>query len=213
MSFGTWLTFAAALVVALAVPGPDFVLVMQSATHSTRRGLMTAAGLVAGLCLHAGIAIAGLAGLLASVPSVLTVLRLLGAAVLLWLGISMLATWRAVPQEQAEPDSRSRGFARGFVTNVTNPKALLFFAAVLPQFIGSGANAGPRVAVLAATVVLGAMLWWGSTILLIRLLGLSGSPTAQRVVTLLGGLALTGIALLLAAPALADSASWSAADS
>lgn len=198
MPVGTWLTFAAALLIALAVPGTDFVLVVHSATGSMRRGLRTAAGIIAGLCLHAALAVAGLATLLASLPGALFWLRLAGTGVLLWLGLSMLRAWRTARHQGAAAQASPGEFLRGFLTNATNPKALLFFAAILPQFIGAGAGSSMRTVVLAATVVLGSALWWTGTVLLVRLLGLGRSPKVDRAVTLVGGLALIVIALVLA---------------
>ena len=80
----------------------------------------------------------------------------------------------------------------------TDPKALLFFAAVLPQFIGHGDGAEMRTVTLCAAVVLSAGLWWAVTIALIRLFGFRRSPAADRIVTLLGGVALLiiGVGLL-----------------
>lgn len=204
MGAESWAAFALALLVALAVPGPDLVLVVHSATRGVREGASTAVGIVAGLMLHALLAAAGATALLVSAPGALTVVQLLGAGVLLWMGASML---RATPS--TEPDAtedighRARGgYARGFVTNATNPKALLFFAAILPQFIGRGDGAEMRTVALCAAVVLGAGLWWTVTIALIRLFGFHRSPAADRNITILGGIALLIIgAVLLASTA------------
>lgn len=188
----SWSAFVLALLVALAVPGPDLVLVVHSANRGVREGAFTAVGVVTGLTLHALLAAAGATALLVSAPGALTVVQLLGAGVLLWMGASML---RAIPS--TEPDvtedieSRARGgYARGFVTNATNPKALLFFAAILPQFIGHGDGAEVRTVALCAVVVLGAGLWWAVTIALVRLFGFHRSLAADRNITILGGIAL-----------------------
>lgn len=202
MSLGTWLAFAGALLVALAVPGPDFVLVVHAATRGLRAGLRTAGGIITGLCLHAGLAIAGLTTLLATLPGVLTALRFAGAAVLLWLGIAMLRDWKTAPGEHPVPGAG--GYLRGLLVNATNPKALLFFAAVLPQFIGTGDGRFGRTVVLALTVVLGSALWWTGTVLVLRKLGAGRFPAAGRFGTLAGGLTLTGLAIALAAVALAS---------
>lgn len=200
MGAESWAAFALALLVALAVPGPDLVLVVHAATRGVREGASTAVGVVAGLMLHALLAAAGATALLMSAPGALTIVQLLGAGVLLWMGASML---RATPS--ADPDAADDnghrapgGYARGFVTNATNPKALLFFAAILPQFIGHGDGAEMRTVALCATVVLGAGLWWTVTIALIRLFGFHRSPAADRIITLLGGIALLliGVGLL-----------------
>jgi threonine/homoserine/homoserine lactone efflux protein len=188
----SWAAFALALLVALAVPGPDLVLVVHSATRGVREGASTAVGIISGLTLHALLAAAGATALLVSAPGALTLVQLLGAGVLLWMGAGMLRESRGAGEEAPDaPDHRTPGgYARGFITNATNPKALLFFAAILPQFIGHGDGARLRTIALCATVVLGAGLWWTVTIALIRLFGFHRSPAADRVITLVGGIAL-----------------------
>ena len=153
MGAESWAAFALALLVALAVPGPDLVLVVHAATRGVREGASTAVGIVAGLMLHALLAAAGATALLVSAPGALTIVQLIGAGVLLWMGTSML---RAAPS--AEPDATEDighrtqgGYARGFVTNATNPKALLFFAAFLPQFIDPARSLVLQFAIMAGS--------------------------------------------------------------
>ncbi len=205
MGVETWMTFILALLVALAVPGPDLVLVVQSATRGVREGASTAAGVVTGLALHAVLAVAGATALLAAKPGALSLVQLLGAGVLLWMGTAMLRSRRADARapSAAKPATRG-GYARGFATNATNPKALLFFAAVLPQFIGRGDDADLRTLVLCASVVIGAGLWWSAAIALVRIFGFHRSPTADRVVTLLGGVVLLAIGAGLLATTMTD---------
>lgn len=128
MAVESWATFTLALLVALAVPGPDLVLVVHAASRGVREATSTAAGIVTGLMLHALLAVAGATALLVSAPGALTVVQGLGAGVLLWMGGSMLRAARsAEPDAQPETGRRTRGgYARGLVTNATNPKALLF---------------------------------------------------------------------------------------
>lgn len=191
MGAESWAAFALALLVALAVPGPDLVLVVHSATRGVREGASTAVGVVAGLMLHALLAAAGATALLVSAPGALTIVQLLGAGVLLWMGASMLRAPSTEPDATEDIGRRAPGgCTRGFITNATNPKALLFFAAILPQFIGHGDGAQLRTVALCAAVVLGAGLWWTVTIALIRLFGFHRSPAADRIITLLGGIAL-----------------------
>ncbi|MCC5782253.1 threonine transporter [Kocuria sp. CCUG 69068] len=192
MGTESWAVFALALLVALAVPGPDLVLVVHSSTRGVRDGASTAAGIVTGLMLHALLAVAGATTLLVSAPGALTVVQLLGAGVLLWMGVSMLRPTRLPDPAASEGTAQPArgGYARGFVTNATNPKALLFFAAILPQFIGHGDDAGVRTVTLCVTVVLGAGLWWAAAIALVRLSGFHRSPATDRIVTLLGGVVL-----------------------
>lgn len=201
MGAESWAAFALVLLVALAVPGPDLVLVVHSATRGVRDGASTAAGVVTGLMLHALLAMAGATALLVSAPGGLTVVQVLGAGVLLCLGGSMLRAARSAEHDaQQETGHRTRGnYARGFLTNATNPKALVFFVAILPQFIGGSDDVGMRTVALCASVVLGAGLWWGVAIALVRLFGFHRYPTADRIVTLLGGIALLLIGALLLA--------------
>lgn len=192
MGAESWAAFALALLVALAVPGPDLVLVVHASTRGVREGASTAAGIVTGLMLHALLAVAGATALLVSAPGALTIVQLLGAGVLLWLGTGMLRASRSAEDDTPEAADHQvpGGCARGFATNATNPKAMLFFAAILPQFIGHGDGAGARTVALCAAVVLGAGLWWAATIALVRLFGVHRSPVAARIITLLGGVAL-----------------------
>lgn len=202
MGVESWAAFALALLVALAVPGPDLVLVVQSATRGARQGASSAAGVVTGLLLHAVLAVAGATALLMSVPGGLTVVQALGAGVLVCMGVSMLcAARRSSATSATERHLRlSRtGYVRGFVTNATNPKALLFFAAILPQFIGNDDGTEIRTVALCATVVIAATLWWTVTISLVRLFGFHRSPTADRVVTIVGGTSLVLIGAVLCA--------------
>lgn len=202
MGAESWAMFALALLVALAVPGPDLVLVVHSATRGVREGTTTAAGVVSGLLLHALLAVAGATALLVSAPGALVVVQVIGACILLWLGASMLWSARSTDADTTDNTGRRNrsGYMRGFVTNATNPKALLFFAAILPQFIGHGDDAKMRTLLLCATVVVGAGVWWAAAIAVVRLFGFHRSLAADRTITLLGGivLMLIGAGLLVA---------------
>jgi threonine/homoserine/homoserine lactone efflux protein len=139
------------------------------------------------------LAIAGFAGLIASLPTAMTLVRLAGALVLFWLGWGLAKDWRRTGAENdPAPDDR-RGYFAGLASNVTNPKALLFFSAVIPQFLGSGSEVGVRTATLAATVVLGAAGWWALVIIGIRLMPGLRSTRAQSVLALAGGVLLIGM--------------------
>ncbi|MGB3258769.1 MAG: LysE family translocator [Ornithinimicrobium sp.] len=203
MGIESWGAFALALLVALAVPGPDLVLVVHSATRGVREGAWTAAGIVTGLMVHALLAVVGATALLVSSPAALSVVQLLGAGVLLWMGGGMLRVGlRRQSADLVDPHVPTRvGYARGFLTNAANPKALLFFAAVLPQFIGRGDGAEIRTVLLCSTVVLGAGLWWAGAITLVRVFGFHQSAVTDRIVTRWGGIALLiiGVSFLMAA--------------
>lgn len=169
---------------------PDLVLVLHSATRGIRTGVMTAAGIMTGLMLHASLAIAGATALLLSAPGVLSAIQLLGAGVLLWMGTNMFRASQNTGESETAASQSGAGYFRGFITNATNPKALLFFAAILPQFIGNGEDMKMRTLALCATIVLGSGAWWLGTIALVRGIGLQKLPSADRIITLVGGIAL-----------------------
>ncbi|CAD5108702.1 LysE family translocator [Zestomonas carbonaria] len=126
-------------------PGPDSLLVMtRSATQGWRAGSSAALGIAGGTCVHILAAALGLSALLATSATAFTVVKLVGAAYLLYLGMSLLlkkpaqATPLAAPDTAATCDYR-RVFLQGFLTNALNPKVALFFLAFVPQFIAPDA--------------------------------------------------------------------------
>lgn len=132
--------FAAALLLALA-PGPDIIFVLTlSAAEGRRSGLAVAAGLLAGVMVHTLAVALGLAAVFAASPAAFTVLRAAGAAYLLylawgaWRAGAMLDTGASAPQAAPWP----RLMLRGLLMNLTNPKVVLFFLALLPQFVRPG---------------------------------------------------------------------------
>lgn len=150
-------------------PGPDSVLIMtRSATQGWRAGSAAALGIGAGTCVHVLAAALGLSALLAASSWAFTLIKWVGAAYLVYIGLGLLLARRRggdsasapAPQEPATPLSQRQIFAQGFLTNVLNPKVALFFLAFVPQFIAPDA---PHKAL--AFIVLGAifnfngMLW------------------------------------------------------
>lgn len=120
-------------------PGPDSLLVMaRSASQGGRAGSMAALGIGAGTCVHIVAAALGMSALLATSATAFMLVKLVGAAYLLYIGIGMLLTRRRDSGAVADalpPLSHGRIFAQGFLTNVLNPKVALFFLAFVPQFI------------------------------------------------------------------------------
>jgi threonine/homoserine/homoserine lactone efflux protein len=131
----------AAFVVAVALlvltPGPDMLFVMAvGATGGPAVGLCAAAGVAAGLAVHAVATAFGLAALFSAVPTLYVVVKFCGAAYLLYLGIMTLRRRdEELMRADAVPGGRGRAFRRGLLTNLLNPKVVLFNAAFLPQFV------------------------------------------------------------------------------
>ncbi|WP_199439062.1 LysE family translocator [Umezawaea beigongshangensis] len=160
--------FLLACAVVVLTPGVDaFLLLRTSMRSGTRAGLLTLAGIHTASAVQVGLVISGLGVVLASYPAVLVALRWIGAAYLLHLAVSIarsLLTRRTGVVEPEPVASRDRPFRRGFLTNITNPKMLLFSLAFLPQFIGSGSPAAQLTAL--AAVFLGLAAIWELMIVL-----------------------------------------------
>jgi threonine/homoserine/homoserine lactone efflux protein len=134
---GTLAVFAAAALVLIVVPGPAVLyIVAQSIDRGRLAGLVSAAGVALGGLVHVTAAAIGLSALLLSSATAFTVVKLVGAAYLVGLGLHTLLVRRAAPDVTSAPERRLRRiFAQGAVVNVLNPKTALFFLAFLPQFV------------------------------------------------------------------------------
>lgn len=141
MSLHTWWLFVATVFVVCAIPGPNMLLVMtHGARHGLRRSSATMAGCLSALVLMLAVSAAGLGVFLTAWPTMFNALRMIGAAYLVYLGIK---AWRtpvdegaagAVEELSARPvRSRFALFRNGFLVAGSNPKAILFAAALLPQ--------------------------------------------------------------------------------
>jgi threonine/homoserine/homoserine lactone efflux protein len=125
-------------------PGADFLFVLgRGASGGFAAGVWAALGVGAGCCLHILAAALGLSALIATSALAFSVVKWIGAAYLVYLGVSLLRARRgllAATTERRAPASRQRIFWQGFMTNALNPKVALFFLAFVPQFIDSGST-------------------------------------------------------------------------
>lgn len=127
-------------------PGPDVLYIVSSALRSgVRAGLVAALGIVSGCFVHVFAAALGLGALLATSATAFAVLKWVGAAYLMWMGIRLLlakggGSVLALPGQRADATAVDlwRVYRQGFLTNVLNPKVALFFLAFVPQFIAPG---------------------------------------------------------------------------
>ncbi|QIJ60681.1 LysE family translocator [Streptomyces sp. JB150] len=178
--------FLGVVLVAYLVPGPDFLVVVRSAAEHPAKGRAAALGAQTGLCVHMLAAATGLSLIAARSPVVYDAIKLLGAAYLVYLGVrAVLAARRAARERRAEPaaaegprgpagprapaaDERDEpagarwrsGFTQGFLTNVLNPKAALFFLSILPQFVHGGGSTARQVFFLGILDVLIGVVYW-----------------------------------------------------
>ncbi|MGH3769552.1 MAG: LysE family translocator [Pseudonocardiaceae bacterium] len=207
MTVDRWLAFVAVLTVALALPGPDFAVVLRHGLRSTRAGAAAAAGVLTGLLTHGCLAAAGLSAVVAAHPGLLTALRLVGTAYLAGLGMAALLAWRRTRRHPAGRDRPAmpaagggeRAYRDGALTNLLNPKALLFFLGVVPHFLTWDSGVSATTLLLGGTTIVVAAFWYGLLLaILAQVHRLLARPRMRSGVD-----AVTGVALLTVAGSLA----------
>jgi threonine/homoserine/homoserine lactone efflux protein len=139
MTVETYLLFVAASVVLVLVPGPDMAYMLARCIAQGRRaGVMAALGINLGAYVHLAASVTGLSALLMTSSVAYTAIRWIGAAYLIYLGISsLLAKGNSLPVDMtaARGQSNAKIFWQGFASDVLNPKVAIFFLALLPQFV------------------------------------------------------------------------------
>jgi threonine/homoserine/homoserine lactone efflux protein len=149
------------------MPGPDSLLIMtRSATQGWRAGCVAALGIGTGTLVHIFAAALGLSAVLATSATAFTVVKLIGAAYILYMAVGLLRSRKQTGDVAASvlPALPYRTiFAQGFLTNVLNPKVAIFFLAFVPQFIGADApNKALAFIVLGCIFNFNGMLWCGA---------------------------------------------------
>ncbi len=135
----TYIIILTATFIAMVSPGPDFLITMRNALGVGRMsGIATAIGIGCAIFVHVGYSVVGIAVLISQSILLFSIIKYLGAAYLIWMGIGALRSqgWEmAVEKAKNKHKSLRKSFAEGFVTNVLNPKATLFFLALFTQVI------------------------------------------------------------------------------
>ncbi len=133
-------SFVALAVLMSSVPGPSVLFVVsQSLDRDWRRSLAAVLGIASSNVVWVSLCVVGVASLMRRSAPLFSALRFLGACYLMYLGVRQI--WRSYHGATAEivgTGGRSRAFAEGFATSITNPKALVFYLSFLPQFIIDG---------------------------------------------------------------------------
>jgi threonine/homoserine/homoserine lactone efflux protein len=205
------LIFIAAAVVLIITPGPDILFMLACTMRGgLRAGWLGLFGVCTGCLVHATLASLGVAGLLAAFPAVFNVLRLVGAGYLLYLGLTILLKRRSQAGASESADTGEKAalaednarayFARGFASNILNPKASMFYLAFLPQFVNPDGNAVLQsfllgsLHIVLSLLICGVMVWFAAKAHS-RLKGLTESPWLKRW---LPGAVFCGLGLRLA---------------
>ena len=204
MSFEHWFAFAAASAVLLAIPGPTILLVISYALgHGRKIAGATVAGVALGDFTAMTASMLGVGALLATSAAIFTVLKWVGAAYLVWLGIKL---WKAPvgndsgsTLETTPAERPLRIFVHTYAVTALNPKSILFFVAFLPQFLDLSRPLFAQMAIFETTFLILATI---NAALYAWLAAAAGStirkPNVRRIVNRLGGSLLIGAGLLTA---------------
>ncbi|GAB2455481.1 LysE family translocator [Streptomyces incanus] len=199
------LAAAGVLAVLTMVPGPDMAVVTKRAMAcGWRDGLRTVGGITAGLLTWGVLTVAGLAAVLAASATAYTVVKLAGAAYLIFLGAqSLLAGRRArtgTPSATADPAPKGNPWRTGLVSNVFNPKVAVFYTGLLPTLAPTGMSphAGMAVLVLLHTAL--TLIWLGGYVMVLaKARALFERPVVRRAMDRVTGVVLIGFGVKVAA--------------
>lgn len=153
MALETWLAFVAASTVLLVIPGPTILLVVTYALgQGWRAALPTAIGVALGDFTAMSLSILGIGALLATSAGLFTILKLTGAAYLVWLGIKLLRAGGHLQAEpRLDPASAARMIGHAWIVTALNPKSITFFVAFLPQFLSPAQDFWTQVVIMETT--------------------------------------------------------------
>jgi threonine/homoserine/homoserine lactone efflux protein len=200
-----WLFVGIAAVV-IVVPGPDTAIVTKNALlHGRRAALGTAFGVETGLAVWTVASALGVASIVRASDTAFTVLKLIGAAYLVWLGIQALLAARR-GGSRADTDSASRvaiggrgGFRQGLISDLANPKIGAFFTGLLPQFAGPGHSVLLPFLVLGGLFVLMTVVWLcGYALVAVKASAVLRRERVKAAIDRVSGLILIGFGIRLA---------------
>jgi threonine/homoserine/homoserine lactone efflux protein len=206
MSTGQVLTFAAAALVIIAIPGPSVMFVVARAlTYGRRAAVLTVVGNTVGEYVQVVVVAIGIGVLVERSIWVFDVVKLVGAAYLVILGVRTFRNRRslqgAVPVVSAAPERNSKLVLQGFVVGVSNPKSIVFLTAILPQFVRrSGGHVPAQILVLGlvfSAIALVSDNLWGLAAGSFRS-WFARSPRRLQLIGGAGGLAVVALGLRLA---------------
>jgi threonine/homoserine/homoserine lactone efflux protein len=198
-------TFMGAALILIMIPGPDQAMITHNALTGGRKGgLLTMLGGMTGLTVHASAAAAGVSALLVASEIAFTVLKVVGVAYLLWMGVqTFLAARKHVVEDEdvAEPAPRPawRYLRQGFLSNSLNPKVALFFVTFLPQFLPTDGGVFGYALLLSGLFAVLYVCWFSCYVLFVNWMGaFLRSPRVRALIEQVTGVLLVGFAVRLA---------------
>ena len=172
MEFGTFILFAITTFVVVFSPGPAAITVTaQGSGNGIGRAQFGIIGIASANVIYFALSATGIASLIIASNTLFTIIKWVGVAYLAYLGLNAIfSKTGALKVERGPKETRKTLFAKGFIVEFANPKALLYFAAILPQFLDPSAPIAPQIAIMGLTtlvmdvVVYSAYAFLGQTI-------------------------------------------------
>lgn len=162
IDLGVLPAFIALIMLFLIPPGPDMAYMIAVGLESGRRAALKAIlGIGTGMAVYAGLVVVGVGKIAASYPLLLDAVKVFGVVYLLWLAFVTFRNARRMSSDAGRVTT-GRPYFRGVLVSLTNPKVILFFLSVLPQFMGEAQNPGLQLAMLGAVNVLMEILIYGT---------------------------------------------------
>jgi threonine/homoserine/homoserine lactone efflux protein len=199
------LTFAFVASLLVMSPGPNGVLIAKTVpTSGKTAGFSNVAGFVTAFYLHGTLSGLGISFILVQSATAFTIVKLLGATYLVWIGIkALIAAFKGIETKTVAPAKKRqnhvRAYIEGFLTSMLNPKVSLFYLAAFPQFISSSDNVMMSSLLLVSLHAAINAVWFSAMVLVMsRLTTLSSSGTFQRALKAVTGVAFIGFGLKLA---------------
>lgn len=199
MSLQVYLAYVAACILITIIPGPTVTLIIaNSLTHGTRAGLLNVAGTQLGLAIMLGVLLVGLSSVIATMGVWFDYVRIAGAIYLVWLGWKLLRANAGFGALGSTPKPRGGFFLQGFLVLMSNPKALLWFGAFIPQFVDANGNYVGQIVILGLTAMATAAITDGAYAILGGRTGKFMSARRIRLASQLSGIFLIGGGVWLA---------------
>ncbi|MBV8276437.1 MAG: LysE family translocator [Verrucomicrobia bacterium] len=196
-----WLNFVLVSLIVSLVPGPAFIVVLTTALRrGFRAGANATAGIVVGDAVYFALTALGLGSLLATSFWAFTIIKWLGVAYLVYLGLrSLLFPNNSLIAADGRSVSGRPSFVTALTVQLANPKLLLFLAALVPQFLDPTHSIPPQLAILGGIFMLSdTIIYLLLAMLAARARPLLASPRATRIVSRVSGVAMLGAAARVA---------------
>lgn len=199
------LTFITITLLIIIVPGPDFLIVMKNTIHSGKvNGAMSAFGITTAHVIYSSLAVLGIIYILTSLYYIFLIIKILGACYLVYLGVQSIRTARQsmnfnTTRIGIDDVSYFTSYRQGFISTILNPKALLYYVSVLPQFLSTGGiEVESQVAILSIIVIIVILIWFLFCVFVFQYIKLLFSqPKIKAAFDYMVGIILIGLSIHL----------------